>query len=764
MPHTRFLLLCLPPLLALVTPPLHAQEVPPPDAPDPQQPQSTSQESLVQDAQTAEEADPPDWIQSPAPSLGTAFGANIWQALPLEFEVFGRNERDRLDVPGLAFALDEDDLSRTAPRKTEEALRLLPGLHALEIDTMGIRPHISGLSGTNPVGSDQVLILEDGIPLHPIFSPIQIAPYMTNAARIQRVEWLQGGYGVLQPMGSLTGTLNLVTLQPPQAFETQAYIQGGSFGRLHWGAHAGDLQGAVGYMFEVHRREFDGPFDLNLQSLDLAGKFRLQMSERAWFDANVSIYTETAQPRVIGLTQSLALTQPRPAPLAQDREELDRWSLNLSHTFAFAQVAILQTSAWAQRYTWNRRHQQVDRDVQPGVPYERIFDADNIPNAGDLYFRDATDVQDLQTTVFGAQSQVNLDFPLGNLGRSELVLGARASFEDHTLEQRQGSQSTSPAGSSTGYEELSSNALATYTAARLFFLGNALRLFGGSRLEAISLQQSIWRTPYNPTLLQEDLDPTLEVDDNTWTLLPGAGISWDALDSLILFASVKRSMTPADLSYPSGPSGERLNAPPTFAWRYEAGPKLPLADWFSLESAAFLFDTEDLPLPTQDVRIARPVDTRHFGAMALLTADLARPLRLPFRLPLRAHYTWTRSELQDAPEVDTNFSAYSPEHRAGAQIGFEHPLGFEVSSTALYVSGQNAAENLLGEDEQSGAQGPIDAQVLWDARIAYSHLPWGITTYVLGKNLLDDQRVVARQRGIQLGGIREFIGGVEGTF
>ena len=98
--------------------------------------------------------------------------------------------------PGARTVLTEDELTDSGSRTLEDALRQVPGLTVADESGTGILPNI-GVRGLNPLRSEQVLLLQDGIPM-------TLAPYGQTGASlfpltlqsVQAVDVARGGVAV----------------------------------------------------------------------------------------------------------------------------------------------------------------------------------------------------------------------------------------------------------------------------------------------------------------------------------------------------------------------------------------------------------------------------------------------------------------------------------------------------------------------------------------------------------------------------------------
>lgn len=695
---------------------------------------------------------------------------DFWRVLPLEFKLIGKNKRDRLDEPSAAERLDAPLLERAAPTNVSEALGLATGVFTAESSEMGLRPDI-GLRGLPPQSSRHVLVLEDGV-------PIAAAPYtdgellyITPMQRVQTIEVLKSSGAVLYGPRNLGGAINLITTTPPRTFTPAGFIEGGSYGRLNLGASVGDVRGAVGYWLGINHRRYDSPRELGMEATDIAARFNLQVSERAWFGAKLSIYDEFSRDSDVGLTRDLYRVDPTLALVPNDRQDMRRFATSINHSYLLGDYGLWQTTLWAHHISRDHQQQRFDRrDLTENGPssYERVVTAEADGTAADdgsaLFFRNATRVDEQTFDVMGVSSRLTLDLPLGKVGRNEVLIGLQAMREDSASELRAGENSSSPSGSLVRDEEVFGRSLATYLATRAFFIDERLRVFAGARFEFLQTELRVWRAATDDGV--EDLDPPGDEAANVTGVLPGAGISFDATDWLTLFLGSHRGMATPVAQFVAE---DTFAITPEFAWNQEVGARFHPTTWLEIDATGFWIETQDLiitqPLTGDSIDTERGA-TRHLGAELSGGANFAAPFRTNWRMPVRATYTYLRATLEDGPQdsID-NLIPYAPANQWGALVGLEHPVGFSAQATGRVIGRRYTDIEGTVDGNPDGLRGLTDDYFLLDARIAYTYRPWSSTFYIVGKNLTDTPYISTRApSGIQARGEREFIGGVRAEF
>ncbi len=130
-------------------------------------------------------------------------------------------------------------------------------------------------------GSNQVLVLQDGVPLNDPTVGSQFNFFDLDAVNLDRVEVLRGSYGALYGSDAVGGVVNLVSRRGEGDAAFRSSFTGGSF-RTHretFGGSGGDA--AFDWSFGVAESGTDGPHDREVfRSVSFGGLF----GGRAWAD------------------------------------------------------------------------------------------------------------------------------------------------------------------------------------------------------------------------------------------------------------------------------------------------------------------------------------------------------------------------------------------------------------------------------------------------------------------------------------------------
>lgn len=164
-----------------------------------------SEQGFAQDSRTISIADPGETVEvrlvlRPG---GVTAGVTVTAA--------ARAERDTLDVPLRTDTLTDADVQELTPTSTGDALMRLPGVTAVGNGPFSVRPRLRGLDST------RVLVLVDGERLNNARTATDRAGIevgLVDPHAIEAIEAVSGAGSVLFGTDALSGTINIVTMQP----------------------------------------------------------------------------------------------------------------------------------------------------------------------------------------------------------------------------------------------------------------------------------------------------------------------------------------------------------------------------------------------------------------------------------------------------------------------------------------------------------------------------------------------------------------------
>ena len=697
-----------------------------------------------------------------------------------EVEVIGKRPDDLDSVPGSATSISEEELQSRTPMSGNEVLRTIPGVHVRDEEGIGLRPNI-GIRGLDPSRGRTLLVLEDGV-------PIALAPYgepelyyAPAIERMERIELVKGSGSVLFGPQTIGGVLNYITAEPPEELTVTGELRGGNFGYLHGQATVGDTVGSLGYRLGVMHQRFDGARGLNMDMTDVNGRFRYEFSDVSSLGLKLHFYDEFSNATYLGLTTPQFENNRRDNYAIHDELPVRRFAASATYNHLLRDNLLLQTTLYGHNITRNWNRQDFDRRDEGG-DYERIIDGtgtditdtDIRPDDGSaIYLGDNMGGRNREFFIGGVEPRATLDYALGDID-NELIVGARLHTE-MAIEQRVVTSLSDPDLEIIRDDETRRGlALAGYGQNRFILMDDRLQISPGLRVESFWSEREINRTRVDgePT----DLDPPRVNDDHVLALIPGIGVSYGLTDAWTLFSGVHRGFSPPRTKDAVTSEGELLELDAEFSINYELGVRGHLQDWLSTQLTGFALDFSNQIIPPAEAAGASADDpgglvnageTLQYGVEVDATFDGATLAGLDMQVPLSVAYTWVHAEFGDAWEEDLvgNRIPYAPEHRLSTDLRLIHPIGISAQVSGMVISSQFTDPTNTEEPTVDGLAGRIDPYFLLDARLGYTHEPWGITWFVAGKNLSDENYIASRApRGIQPGAPRQVFGGVRGEF
>lgn len=749
--------------------------------------------ALAQDADAAVPAAQPDAAVPPATTPEQPAPAPPPAAPPAtpppgawvtpRVDVVGQAPRATDRIPGSATVVRREDLTQLAPQHAGDVLRTIPSLNVTGEDPMGLRLNI-GIRGLDPNRSRKVLVLEDGMPvsLNPYGSPELY--YTPPIERMERVEVVRGSGQILWGPQTIGGVINYITRDPPRRPTVGADLRYGSYGYLLAQAFAGATHGPVGWRLDVIHRRFDGPRNLDLALMDVAGRLRLQLSPRSILGVKLDFYEESSAATYVGPTTAQYLADPTFNPAVHDRFVVSRYAVALTHQHLFSDELLLRTSFYAYQTDRAWRRQEFDRSdmSMAGADYERVCDpsgrcgargASGVTPTGDgssLFFRRSAAIRNRNFEVAGVEPRLTWNWTSSSRNVSgELIALARFHYESAREQILATTFPTAQSGDPRDEELRHGYALAAAVQHRFTFW-DRLSVTPGLRFEGFWSDRRILRVPREvPGVGQVGSDVDVFGTSTSLAVIPGLGVSVNVAEPVTLFTGVHRGYAPPRTKDAVSPAGVNLQLDPELSWNFELGARARFGRWLTAEVAGFHMEFENQIIPPSESGGAVSAGgfntghSRHSGLEASVTFDLAPVLNAPsFALPLTVNYTWLPLAAFVGGLFDGNRLPYAPEHLFYAQLRFQHRVGVSAQVGVNYVAAQYADKENTVAPSLDGLVGELPGYLTLDARVGYTLRPAGVTFYVSGRNLTDQIYIANRApQGIQPAGFRQVFVGVE---
>lgn len=577
--------------------------------------------------------------------------------------------------PGARDILSEKDLHQQGNRTLDDALRKVPSVRVEDETGTGVLPNI-GIRGLNPLRSERVMMLLDGIPL-------ALAPYTgtglslfpASLETIARADIVRGGGAVRFGPNNVSGVIDLISKPIPQELSgtaKQKFIVDERTGNLlsdtyfRWGGFVSPdfgLQAQVNAVTGNGGREHSGTDVLNVM---VDGEWLID--DQSSLKGRLQYYDVDAD--LPGALSPQAYEQD-PSQSTRPHDAFDAKTLRASLTYD-RQIGSNGEFHWV-----NFAHKS-DRTFDFGQP----FDPDT----------PATDVASSprEFTVYGTEPRYTHLFHTGNASH-KLVVGARYVREEVDFAVDRTNLAT---GSTTAARDwyFKTDAYAAYISDTVSLMNDRLEITPGLRYESVE------------TDFSDRINNTAS-GNRTTELLPGLAVGFQASDSVFLFANANKSLRVPQVAQVTrgAPVSNEL------AWNYELGMRYEPTSDISLSAALFRIDFSDqIEFDRSSLQFQNLGETRHQGVE--LTAAW-QPYTVP-GLSLKANYTLTDTE-QLSGQFTGNEVPYASDHQ------FNVAAEYELDSWAFGLNGHyrsaafsDAANTQV--ETADGSAGPLPSAWVWN--------------------------------------------------
>jgi Fe(3+) dicitrate transport protein len=669
---------------------------------------------------------------------------------------------DRADalqkIPGSGTIVGSKDIKRADPVDVAEMLRRVPGVTARQEYGGGMRLDVS-IRGLDAGRSRRVLMLEDGIPLslNPYSEPDMY--FGPPIERYRAIEVVKGSGNILFGPQTLAGTINFVTITPPERQTAIVDVDAGTFGYVRGLARYGDTLGDARYVVQVLQRHGDGFRDQPFDSTDGLAKVLFPTGKDGQAVLRLGFHRDESDSDDIGLTPDMWRREPRRGTLApHDHSILDRYDVAFTHEQRFSSKTKLTTLAYAYETDRIWRRQNFTRSPADGASYERIAGDVNIPG-GAIYFENTNTILDRTYTVVGLEPRAEHKTKTGPVGHT-FEFGGRVLRELAHYQQRAGDYPDTFAGANAFEERHTGTAFAAYVQDRMAFTDELL-VTPGIRYEHLEFNRTILRQNTGAGVQ----DVFLSGDQSVNGVVPGVGIIYGTRHDNV-FGGVHVGFAPPRITSAITASGVPAEVHAEQSIDYEAGARVSPAKWMRFEATGFLsnFDNQvvanNLASQGGDTNLVDAGATNIVGAETGATLSLDRLLHLGAVVELGGRYTFSRATIRYG-QFAGNFLPYAPLHTASANLDVEHPSGFGGQVAYAYVGKQYVDSQNTQAEDVTGLVGAIDPWHVVDATLRYRHEPSNVTLRLTVKNLLDTTYIQARRpNGIFPGPFRQILLGL----
>lgn len=427
-------------------------------------------------------------------------------------------------LPGSVAIISKETLERDQPVSTQDALKKVAGVNAVETEGYGFIPRV-GIRGLNPDGSRKVLIMEDGAPIQlaPFAEP---APYYTPPVeRMEKIEVLKGASSLRYGPSTVGGAINYVTKKPQDGFTVT--LEGGTHGQGTFIGDAAKSSETASGSISVMKKQGDGGrksaegkgtgFDVQ----DILIKGEMDVGKGQVLGVKVTDYDADIDTSYLGLTQSQYDTNPKLNPAPNDELLVKRQSVDINHAIQLNDNTKINTVAY-----WNNAKRDFWREN-----YTRN------PTTGTAIFNGTTDGRNREFDVAGIDSR--LSFKHNALGKAnEAEIGVRLHKETFDNKQIRATTPTGRTGTLRTHEVFKTDAIALYGQNRIQ-VNDKLAVTPGVRVEKYEQTRDTKVNVGTPAAVGKS-----GKTDNT-EVIPGLGVTYNLSDNAQVFGGIHRGFAPA---------------------------------------------------------------------------------------------------------------------------------------------------------------------------------------------------------------------------
>lgn len=673
-----------------------------------------------------------------------------------EVRVIGAKADSLQKVPGSGTIVTGKELERAAPNDEAEVLRRVPGVQARQELSGGGRLDLS-IRGLDAGRSRRVLLLEDGMPiaLNPYSEPDMY--YAPAVERYRGIEIVKGSGNILFGPQTLAGTINFLTVAPPDKQTIVADVDGGTYRYLRGLARYGDSVGGVRYVVQALHRRGDGFRDQPFDSTDALGKVAIPTGQNGLAMLKLSYHRDDAASDDVGMTSAMYRAEPRRPTLTPDNHlVLNVYTLGITHEQRFSSDTKLTTLAYAYRTDRIWRRPDYDRTPVLGTEYVRILGDVGTPLGG-LWFRNSATVLDREYDVMGVEPRAQHRFSTGDVGHT-LDFGGRLLNEKAHYQQRAGNSPQSYSGSLDFEETHDGFAAAAYLQDRIAFRDD-LMITPGIRFEHLSFSRVVLRQNTGPGVRDVHVEGSKDVNG----VVPGIGMVYGTKQTHV-FGGIHVGFAPPRVTSAINALGVSSDVHQDESINYELGTRAALTKWLRAEATGFLsnFSNQVIINTSADAEtsLTDAGATNLYGVESAATTSLNKALRFETLVELGVRYTFLRAVFREGPNRG-NLLPYAPQHTVSANLDVEHASGVGGQIAYNFVGEQFGDAANSTQEDVTGRVGPLDARHLVDATAHYRHKASGLTVRLSVKNLLDTTYISARRpEGIFIGAPRQILLGL----
>jgi Fe(3+) dicitrate transport protein len=694
--------------------------------------------------------------------------------------IIGKRDGLISKIPGSATILGSRDIKQFAPITSNELLRKVTGVNVVDEEGAGLRLNIS-IRGLDPDRSRNVLMLEDGV-------PIALGPYgepemyfTPSIDKMAGIEILKGSGQILYGPQTIGGVVNFFTADPPSKEESRIKLTGAKDGYLSGFASYGNTIGKTGFLVSYLHKRADELGMTNFRLNDLSAKIKIELNDRSHLGIKLGFYDEQSNSTYIGLTQTMfdqgGQDFTRMAPF--DNIPIKRLSVSSTHQFQINENISLKTTAYA--YTTSRNWQRQDFSFNASAANKSgtVWGSPSVTN-GAVYMLNSTGNRNRQFEVAGIEPRLSINHNLFSI-KNQLETGLRYLYEKADEQFIVGQNANTSQGILRDKEVRRGSSFSAY-AQNTFSISQKLSLNAGLRLENFDYERQILRGRYRINNVNNVIrDTNIVSNDNTFALIPGAGITYAINDQINIFTGVHKGFAPPRIKDAITSTGIPYNLDAELSTNYELGTRINIGNVLSGEFTAFILDFKNQIIPISNssgnlnaTGVVNGGETMHKGIEAGFKLDFGKIMGSKNSFTLETNLTLQDSYYSSdrfisvngaAINVKNNTLPYAANVMLWNALGMNLLNGFGFRLAGNYIGKQFTDELNSISASANGRTGQLKSRYIIDANAYYNIPKTNATLNIAIKNLTDERYISTRRpEGIRVGLPRLVTAGFEINF
>ena len=689
-----------------------------------------------------------------------------------QIEILSQRDRILSKVPGSVAVIDFRSIKKIAPMHGNELFRKIPGLNVVDEEGAGLRLNI-GIRGLDPDRSRNVLVLEDGIPvaLNPYGEPeLYFTPPID---KMTTVEVLKGSGQILFGPQTTGGVVNLISANPPDKASSTLRLRAGTGGFVSTYASYGNKIDKTGFLVSYLNKRADnmGPVGFNLH--DISAKMSIALSEKARIGIKLGLYDELSNSTYIGLTQNMydkgGQDYLRMAP--NDLLRVRRYHFSTTHQYRISSQWQWSTTAFAYATTRNWRRQDFSTSAVAANRSGVVWGDPSVPG-GAIYMLKTNGHRNRAFDVAAIESQLKW-----RTEKHMLQAGIRLLAESANEHFLIGSKPDAVGGNLRDVEKRKGRAISLYVHDKLI-ITKKLEVNVGLRLENFDYSRNILRGRFMVNGIIASADTNVVASNKLLAVIPGWGFNYSLDEAFTLFGGVHRGFAPPRTKDAITTEGIALDIAQEDSWNSELGMRALLGKFVKAEFTLFSMEFKNQIIPVSQssgnanaTGLANGGKTRHVGAGAGISFDMAKQMKKNFSLVFAANATWIDSRYSadrfivagaNKVNVKNNQLPYAPSLMVNNSIEFESAKGTGIRLSGNFVGKQFADELNTVAANADGRNGLVASRYITDLS-AFARLPKKQVLFSLAVKNLTNERYIASRRpqGIRVGIDRQIVAGIE---